>query len=137
MARVSSKVIAFAGAAAIILALWISFSIKRGDALAWFEPWSLATTLLVALFMGSWGYIALAFRPNPEAARGRGAFGLVAALYFLAAAGATAHVTSLTSSTVGLAFIALPIYAGAVMIPVIVGASWWSNRDTEEEGRPS
>ncbi|MEL6486590.1 MAG: hypothetical protein AAFQ13_05530 [Pseudomonadota bacterium] len=129
MVSMQSRWIALGGYLLILATYVVSGEIKRPGRLTEVSLGALPSLLLVPLFMGSWGYVMLHVRSWVNTRQAKLAATLVAIVYFMVSAGLTAYVVSLRSSTAGLGFIFLPIYASAVMVPIVVAIRWVLDRE--------
>jgi hypothetical protein len=83
------------------------------------EPEGWFTGVLAALFMGSWGWISLAFSKASDGHRASWWLTILAIVYFVVALALFADIALRGNSTSAIAIFLFPIYGAVVMIPSI------------------
>lgn len=129
MVSIRSRWIALGGYLLILATYLVSAEIKRPGMLAKIGFGAVPGVLLVPLLMGSWGFATLCVRSWVDTRRAKLASTLLAIACFIVFAGLTAHVVSLRSSTAGLGFIFLPLYASVLMLPIVIAIRWFLDRE--------
>ena len=130
MDAIASRWLAMGGLNLIMVSYLISGELKHPGRLSALSVTVAPSLVLIPLFMGSWGLVALAMRRTVQTARARTMLAMIALVYFALFAGLTAYVISLDSSTAGLGFMTLPLMASAVMLPLILTVRWFFDHES-------